>query len=573
MDPIWSHANPDDELVSRLQTILSIREPVARLLVNRGITDSEQADTFLDGRLKHLPDPFLLSGMRKAVERVEKAIRKGEKIVAWGDYDADGITSLSLLILFFREIPYDLDYAIPRRREDGYGLQEYSVRELAGAGTKLIVTVDNGITSIREVETARELGVDVIIIDHHQLAESLPNAAAVIDPFRPDCRFPEKTLCAAGLTFLFLMALRRHLVEKEILAPDPLPNLKNLLDIVTIGTVADMVPLRGVNRLFVRHGLPLLSRSRRPGILALKEVSRLDIDGDVEAGDVGFRLAPRLNAGGRIGDARAGVDLLVTEDLQEARRHAQTLDKRNQQRKYFQQIVVNECLQSIETRDEFKNAPILVLSGKGWQEGVVGLAASKVVEKTGRPAVVIAIREDGTARGSCRSIENYHIQQALERQAEFLERFGGHAQAAGLTIREERIEDFRRALVADAGARLSGNDFRKVLHTDGPCDLGDVDYELLDQIERLAPFGMSNPSPLFVDSDVEVVQAGLRKEVHWKLLLRKNGRQFDAIAFNMGHRPLSKGDRLDIAYVPEYNKYKGARTVQLRIKDLKGSES
>jgi single-stranded-DNA-specific exonuclease len=571
-DAIWRSRPVDADALARLLAAdFRLCEPSARLLVARGISDPSEAEAHLSATLAALPDPFTLTGMQTACERVARAIKRRESILAWGDYDVDGITSLSLLIRFFRAIGNPIGHAIPRRLEDGYGLKENAVRELARQGVKLIITVDNGISSVDEVTLANELGMDVIVIDHHELGESVPAAVAIINPKQPDCGFEADNLAACGLSFMFLAGLRRYLVENEILARMDAPNLKDLLDIVALGTVADMVPLVGLNRLLVRHGLPLLSRSRRAGILALKEVSGLDVDAEVDAFTVGFTLAPRINAGGRLGDALTGVDLLTSDELPEARQYAYLLNRRNSQRRLVEQRVLESAIAAIDGNPEYADAPALIVTGEGWHEGVVGLAASRLADRYHKPAIVLNI-ENGTARGSCRSIPGLHIQQALMVQKDLLQHFGGHAQAAGLTMAAENLEIFKARFCSHVADILRPEDYIPVLDTDGDLPLSELSFDLLDDIARLAPFGIGHAAPLFVARRVTVIAARLLKEKHWKLTLENDRRRLDAIAFNQGLRVIEKGDVLDIAYVPEYNTYKGTRSIQVRIRDLRKSE-
>ena len=569
---IWESREVDHDAIRDLAESLKLHEPIARILVGRGITDQAVAEKFLDSQLSSMSDPSLLRGMRRACERIERALRKGEKIIAWGDYDADGITSLALLVRFFRQIPFPIETEIPRRIEDGYGLQDHSVRELAQRGAKLIITVDNGISSVDEVVLANRLGVDVIVVDHHEIGDSLPDAAAIINPKHPECKFPHDNPAAVGLTFLLLAGLRRHLVSCGLLAREPMPNLKELLDIVAIGTIADMVPLDGINRLFVQHGLPILSRSIRPGILALKEASGMGVDGDVDSYDVGFKLAPQINAGGRIGDAKAGVELLATDDLAKARTYARQLYKRNQARKIIQGRVLHQALEMLESDPNWRDSPAIIIAGDDWHEGVIGLVASRLVEQTNKPSIVISVSEGEMGKASCRSIPALNMHDALSGQERFLERFGGHTAAAGFSIRRENIEEFKESFLEYVAGRLTKDDYLPRLLTDGECPLSMLDYGFLDQLERLAPFGIGNPSPLFVARGVEVARVRILKDKHLKLGLNGKERIFDAIAFGMGGVPIKRGDSLDIAYSPEYNKFRGTKTMQLKIKDLKWSE-
>lgn len=569
---IWDEREHQEPVKNRLIEQLGLMEPVARILVNRGITNTEDAKFHFEGSLSSLPDPFLVKGMDTACARIGKAIRRAEKIVAWGDYDVDGITSLSLLTNFFKLISYPIEYDIPKRLEDGYGLNKHSIKKHADNGVNLIITVDNGITSVEEVAYAKELGVEVVIIDHHELAEELPDAAAIIDPKQPGCNFAYGNLAAVGLTFMFLAGLRRHLVNSGLLEKEGLPNLKDLLDIVTLGTIADMVPLLGLNRLLVRHGLKILSRNKRAGILALKEVSKMDVDADVDSYHVGFQLSPRINAGGRLGDALTGVKLLTEDDLEFARQHAYALNKSNNYRRKLEQTVLDEAIEIFEEDPLNMDLPIIVLAKEGWHEGVIGLVASKMLDKYNKPAIIIGINKHGIARGSCRSIKTLHIQQLLTDHADMLVQFGGHAMAAGLTIKAENIADFRQALIDDLQKQLTEEDFIPHLQTDGELPLQELSYELLDELETLSPFGIGNPAPVLIAKNVEVARAKLLKEKHWKLGLISGKRILDAIGFNMNEHKFVKGDILDIAYIPEFNTFRGNKSIQVRLRDVKRSE-
>lgn len=567
----WDEREHDEVIKNHLINELKLLEPVARILVNRGITSKEDAEFHFDGRLSSLPDPFLIKGMDKACARIGRAIRRGERVIAWGDYDVDGITSLSLIVNFFKMISYPIGFDIPRRLEDGYGLNKQAIKKHADKGINLIITVDNGITSIEEVDYAASLGVDVVIVDHHEMADKLPEASAIIDPKQPGCNFANGNLAAVGLTFMLLAGLRRHLVNNGLLTKESLPNLKDFLDIVALGTVADMVPLLGLNRLLVRHGLQILSRNKRAGVLALKEVSKMDVDADVDSYHVGFQLAPRINAGGRLGDAVIGVNLLTANDIEFARQYAYALNKNNNFRRKLEQNVLDEAIAILEEEPDLDKLPILILAKEGWHEGVIGLVASKIMDTYHKPAIVMGINKQQIARGSCRSIKSLHIQQLLTDHSKHLVQFGGHAMAAGLTIKAKDIAAFRKAVIKDLENKLGPDDFIPHITTDGELSLDQLSYELLDQFETLAPFGIGNPAPVFIARNVEVAKAKLLKDKHWKLGLISGKKILEGIGFNMSDYSYQKGDLLDIVYVPEYNTFRGNKTIQIRLKDTRRS--
>ncbi len=563
----WKFIESDPESVKLLADEFALKPATARLMANRGITDSEKARGFLSGFLRELPDPFGLKGMQQAVERIEQAIRQKENVCVYGDYDVDGVTSVSLLKLFFKNIPYPLAHTIPLRKKDGYGLNPDMVERLHKAGHNLLVTVDNGISDIEEIAYARKLGMDVVVVDHHLPGENLPPANAIVDPRQPGCTYPDKEMAAVGLTFLLIVALRRHLTECGLLSNGKDLNLKKYLDIVALGTVADLVPLTGVNRLFVRHGLPLLSRTTRPGLLALKEVSSIPEGRELGHYEVGFQLAPKINAGGRLGSAEVGVDLLTTDDLSLARKLATKLHKENSARRLIGERILNEALYQIEESGD-DDAPAFVLHGSDWHEGVIGIVASRIVDRYHRPTLVIAGGEEGPAKGSCRSIEGLHLKNALDKLSDKLVRFGGHKMAAGFSIEADRIDEFRESFCKLVKEELSEEDFKPLLLLDGALGIEDLDTRFMQELETLSPFGMGNPSPLLVIENVEVSSCHLMKRKHWKLSLRQNGASVEAIGFNMDHFSFEKGEKLDLAFIPEYNEFAGRRRLQLRIKDV-----
>src|SRR5712671_3099740 len=428
---------------SRLAAELGLLPAVGRALWARGVRDAEAAQRFLEPRLEQLPDPFGLKGIDAAVARVQRALEAREAICVYGDYDVDGVTSTALLVSVLRKLascapgggaPARIDYYVPNRLIEGYGLNLEAMKKLAGRGTRLLVSADCGVTAVAEIDGAARLGLDVVVIDHHtaaQLAEDLPRAVAILNPHQPGCSFPGRELAAVGVAFHLLLALRKRLRDQGWFnAQRPEPNLREQLDLVALGTIADVVPLTGPNRVLVHFGLRELARGARVGVLALKSVAQMA--GEVSCSDVGFKLGPRLNAAGRLADASVGVRLLLSEDLAEARALAEQLDRANAERQELQARIADEAVSKAR---ELGDRRALVVSSPGWHVGVVGIVASRLVERFHRPALVLCEDEGGTTKGSGRSIEGFHLYDALASCAAHLTRFGGHRHAAGVTLR------------------------------------------------------------------------------------------------------------------------------------------
>jgi len=561
----WEIKTSDSATVENLAEALGISRNTAVLLANREIRTVEEARSFLYGVLRELPDPFLLKGMREAVERIMHAIKNNEKILVYGDYDVDGVTSVSTMLLFFRNIPYPLEYMIPRRLTEGYGLNRENIDAIKEKGVDLLITVDNGIADIEEVAYARGLGMDVIIIDHHLPQDELPSDCIIVDPRQPDCSFPDKNMAAVGLSFMLTAALRRTLCENGIMSHGRDVKLKELLDIVTLGTIADLVPLTGINRLFVRFGLPMLERTTRSGLLALKEVSGLEEGRSLGHYEVAFQLAPRINAGGRLGNAEIGVRLIGTDDLEEARDIASKLNRENSARRQIGERMFNQALELIEPIEDY---PALVVSHRDWHEGVIGIVASRIVEMYHKPSLVIAEGENGASKGSCRSINGLHMQKALGKCSDLLLRHGGHAMAAGFSIEKSLIDEFRRRFCEIAKAELTEEDYRPLITMDARVEIADLDEKFINELAMLEPFGAGNPAPLFMLEDAEICSARLMKQKHWRLVLRQDDNSAEAVGFNMDYLRFKVGEHIDAAFIPEYNDFAGHRRIQLRLKDV-----
>lgn len=555
----------DAERAARLADALGLHPLAARVLAGRGLAGPAEAEAFLAAKLADLPDPFTMKGMDAAVARVVRAVEEGERLALYGDYDVDGVTSTALLAGFLRACGADVLTYVPHRLVEGYGLNGAAVEKLAADGARLLVTLDCGITSAPEVRAAAALGVDAVVVDHHTVPVELPQAAAILNPHQPGCAYPSKDLAAVGVTFALAMALRRALRERgRFGASRPEPNLKEALDLVALGTVADVVPLVGANRILVRWGLEALAGSRRPGIRALKRVAGIADGTPVSAGQVGFRLAPRINAAGRLDDAGRGVRLLLEDDPARADALAQELDRENQARQEIERRILDEALQDASARVG-AGARGLVLARDGWHAGVVGIVASRIVERFHRPAVLIAMGEDG-GKGSGRSIEAFHLHDALAACAEHLSRFGGHRHAAGVTVARERVEAFRAAFEAHAAAHLRDEDLVPRCRIDGWIEERDVSERAALDLARLGPYGAGHPEPVFAlrgaaSRSRTVGQGG----AHLKLALGR----LDAIGFGMGDRLALCAGPVEAAFTVGLDEWDGARRIQLKLRDVR----
>jgi single-stranded-DNA-specific exonuclease len=566
----WFLKQADDSVVLRHAERLGVSPLLARILVLRGLDDPQSAQTYLTSSLRSdLPSPFAMAGMELAVERIVHAIKNQEAIGVWGDYDVDGTTGASVLVCFLREVGARPVFYVPHRIDEGYGLNIAGLKRLRDQGVSLAVTVDCGISNVREVAAARDFGLDVVVVDHHQPPEELPPAVAVINPHRRDCLFPDKGLCAAGLAFYLVMGLRAKLRHSGCFKDSQEPDIRRYLDIVTLGTIADMVPLRGVNRTLIRRGLGVLGASARPGVVALKQVANIAA-GDISAGQVGFQLGPRINAAGRVDYGIKVVELLTTHSNEVALRIARELEANNRERRAIEAEVLAQALEQAEARMNAGERYSLVLAGERWHAGVLGIVASRVVEKFYRPTVVIGIEGD-SGKGSARSIRGFHLVEGLRRSAAHLEKFGGHEYAAGLAITTDNIEPFTASFEQAAREALMPEHLTPLLEIDGALGFPAIGAPLMREINALKPFGVGNPEPLFMSEQVEVCErkefsAGLR------FRLRQAGRVLGGVIFGATEAfPGRPGESLDLVYRLTENEWHGATRIELRIVDARPS--
>ncbi len=561
--PRWEvDPEPDSQLVSGLSGEVNIPANIVKILANRGINTSEAVRRFLDPQISDLQDPFNLYGMDKGIERANKALMTNEKIVIYGDYDVDGITATSLLYIVFNKLGAQVDFFLPNRLVEGYGLSREGIDEANKLGVSLIITVDTGINAIEEVAYANSLGIDVIITDHHEPREILPEAVAIINPKRPECSFNEE-LSGVGVAFKFAQALYKTLAQDE-------RDLLEHLDLVALGTAADIVPLVGENRILTKFGIPQISRTTKPGLKSLTFVSGL-MGKKITTGQVVFVLAPRINAIGRLGDAKDAIRLLSTRDEKMASEIARKLDDDNRRRKRIDEDTLQEALSQMNEIVDLQNDRAIVLAGQDWHQGVIGIVASRLVERYHLPTVMISIT-NGEGKGSARSIPGFHLCDALKQCEHLLLQYGGHKYAAGLTIAPENIEEFRRKFMEVSKGELTDDDIQPKLRIDLELELSDITDDFMSTLERFAPFGPQNMRPVFLTRNCEILgRPQIVGNNHLRMRVRKGNAVFDVIGFGFGEMTsqLSGGLSVDLVYCLEYNTYNNETQIQIRLKDLK----
>jgi single-stranded-DNA-specific exonuclease len=569
MQKRWLLRQADEAVVSELSRTLNVPSLIGRILIHRGLTEADGARRFLSSNLRtDLPAPLTMAGMKEGAERLARSLLQREKICVWGDYDVDGTTGAATLVLFLRALGADPMYYIPHRITEGYGVNEEGVKHLRSCGVSLIVTVDCGITNFAEIKLARALGMDVVVVDHHLPPPNLPPATAILNPHRSDCGFPDKGLCAAGLAFYLIMGLRSHLRDAGWFAHANEPDIRPYLDVIALGTIADMVPLRGANRVFTRRGLTELGRSSRPGILALKKIAGIAA-GAIEAGQVGFQLGPRINAAGRVDAARKVVEMLTTDSYETAYAIAQELDQNNRARQVMEAEVLEQALQQIEEKNLSANGRCAIVVGaEGWHPGVLGIVASRIVEKFYRPTVVVGF-DHGQGKGSARSIRGFHITHAFQECGCLLEKFGGHEYAAGLSLAAENFPPFCERFEEVSKKQLQPEDLTPILEIDGLLEFPDITFALATQIETLQPFGVGNPEPVFMSCNLDVTE---RKDFNGctRLRVKQGTRTFTGLAFRREQSAaLAPGAKVDLAYRLEKNEWNGTWALELNIVDAR----
>lgn len=580
--PRWTLPKPADPTVVRaLQAALKLPTPLCRLLAVRGYDTPEAAKAFLRPLLENLHDPALLRGAKAAARRLARAIDRGEMVVVHGDYDVDGICASVLLTSWIRALGGRAEAIVPDRLRDGYDLSDTGVARAAQRGAGVLVTVDCGIVAHGPIRRAAEAGMAVIVTDHHRTGDTLPDALAVVNPVQPGCPYPNKGLCGAGVAFKVGQLLADLLGR-------PADEDWDYLDLVAVATIADMVPLERENRTIARYGLRALDDTERPGLRALKQQAGLTPGRPMDSAAVSFGLAPRINAAGRVGDARDAVRLLLTGNWTEARQLATTLELNNRHRRQLEEGVTEEAMAALDAKGGVAPGPGVVVAGEGWHSGVIGIVASRVVARIFRPAVVVSLDGD-LGRGSARSIPSFDLHAALTRCAAHLERFGGHHQAAGLDIRREHLPAFRAAFERAARREMKRGEPIREVPTDMEIGLDEIDPGFCRYLRYLGPFGVDNPEPIFVARRVDIDSVQLLKSKHLKFRMIQSSTRMNGIGFHIaetiapeslgvvpGRRAVS-GDRwrgaevppVDVAFSLMENTFRGHTTIEAKVHDIR----
>ena len=566
MDKLWVLNKVDKTVSKKLSRALNINLITASLLVARGILKVDEGKSFLEGGLDKLHSPYELKGIKKAVARINKALNDKEKIIIYGDYDVDGVTSTALLYTVLSKFTKNIECYIPNRLEEGYDLNKEACDYAKEKNVSLLITVDCGISALEEAEYLKDLGIDLIIVDHHEQQDKLPIAISIIDPYQKKCKYPFKKLAGVGVVFKLLEVFLAEHIDQ------PLEYLKPHMDLVALGTISDVVPLIDENRIFIKEGLKQLSQTNKVGLRALMKRSSLQ-DKEISTYHVGFILGPRINAAGRIGSADASLRLLLTDNGEEADALAKLLNDGNRQRQNIQNKTFKEALLQIEKNVNFKDDSVIVLCNE-WHLGVVGIVASKIVDKFYRPAIMISTKEE-PAKGSGRSIDNFHLLDAVRQCSQYLNGFGGHKKACGVVIDKDKINDFRKEINKFAKDNLVVEDLKPSICVDLEVSLSDINISFLEEMKLLEPYGMGNPKPILRTSNLH-----LRNEPHFlkrngvKILVTDGKITHEALGFSLDSINFKKlyGKKFSMIYTPTIDSYGGREYICLRIIDIKGEE-
>lgn len=561
----WTLRSATADGWEKLSEEFGLHPLAARMLARRGYSDPERADSFLHPKLRDMHDPGRMAGMEEAVRCTLEAIEAEERIAVHGDYDVDGLTSTAILLEFFRAVGVEADYTIPRRLEDGYGLDREVVAEHADRGTDLLITADCGITAHESIAAARETGMTVIVVDHHAVPSTMPPADAILNPRRSTCSFPFEDLAAAGVTFNFAVALRRAMRDRGAFSEGEEPELMGLLDLVALGTVADVVPLVDENRAFVRRGLELLTERPRPGLGELIRRTGAN-DGPVTTQTIGYKLAPRLNAAGRLADASICVELMTTHDRRRARAIADRLEKLNAERKGIQSDILQRARAVVQ---EYREDSVIVVDGEDWHRGILGIVAGRLSEQFHRPVVALDSTET-IAEGSARSIDGVDIVDVLSEADDVLESYGGHAAAAGLSVRTDRIDPLRERLRTTVDERWEGSELPEPsVDVEERVHLGTLDHRFVEDLHRLRPFGAGNPEPVLACDEIEAKRARIVGEDHLKAEFTDGTAELSGIGFSMGERMDMLEDPVAAAFVPRWSVFRGRGQLEMHLRDLR----
>ncbi|MSR58536.1 MAG: single-stranded-DNA-specific exonuclease RecJ [Planctomycetaceae bacterium] len=579
MPRTWRISHFDEACVRSLSSRLGVSAVLAQVLSARGYASAEQAGAFLDSKLTELLDPELLPGVCAAADRIVAAVSGGRKITIYGDYDVDGVTATSLLWHCLKLVGGKVEYYVPSRLEEGYGLNCEALRRFhEDDPAQLVVTVDCGIASVREAELARELGLELIVTDHHQFGSTLPPANALVHPRLPGTAYPFGDLCGVGVAFKLAWAICTRMGDGRKASPRMREFLLAAVGLTAIGTVADVVPLLGENRVFVRFGLQSLRERASPGLQALLKVTKLHDKSVFSAEDIGFSIAPRINAAGRLGQARLAVELLTTDNLERAGMLAAYLEEQNKARQTVERRIFKQAKELLEAHPEWNDQPAIVLTATDWHAGVIGIVASRVAEHCQKPAVMIAVNlDEQLGQGSARTFGGFDLHAGLAACAEHLQTFGGHQAAAGLRIVAEKIDPFREAFCRYVGSHHIVNPIDLELKIDAEVRLADLTVRAVTELDRLGPFGRSNPRPVLASSRVELAEAPRKMgegERHLSLKLRHYGKTMRAVAFGKAEwadQIAAVAGPISISFAPSINRFRGQENVELQLLDWQES--
>lgn len=551
----WVSDNSKLDLVNDIVKETGLDESIARILVNRNIDSKEKTEKFLNPALSDLFDPYLLNDMDKSVERIKKAVKNKEKIYVYGDYDVDGVTASSIVYRSLKQIYNEIFIYIPERENEGYGLNNNAIDKIYKNGGNLIITVDCGITSKDEAEYAKSLGIDMIITDHHTCPDVLPSCVGVINPKRKDSTYPFSELCGAGVALKLVCAL--NLLTEEVIA------------IAAIGTIADIVPLISENRIIAYYGIEYLKKGILENINILARISGINNE-DITARTISFNFAPKINAAGRMATAREAVEFFITKDIEKMNELASYLDELNKKRQECEKEIYNCAKEIVEKNKEYEK-DIIIVCGNGWHEGVIGIVASRITEEYYKPCILISINE-GIGKGSSRSIKGYNIYEALCGVKEYLVKFGGHSLAAGLTIEENNISEFKENILKNSYNIFKEGSFVPEIVLDCELKEHNINLEYIESLKKLEPFGMGNPEPLYLIKSAGVKSASpFYENKHMRLFVKKGNKPLEAVGFNMGSYSdsLKENDLIHIAAYMSINEFKGIKKIQARVKDIR----
>lgn len=564
----WKIKQPSEDHVASLKKEFNTSEIIAKVLANRGIESLKSSHNFFNPSNDQLHDPFMMKNMDIAVNRISKNIQNQKPILIFGDYDVDGTTGASLLYLGLKDLNAIVEYYIPHREKEGYGLSSGGIDYAHSIGADLLITCDCGINAFQPVDYANEHEVDIIITDHHIPDKKLPNAYAVLNPKQKGCEYPFKGLCGCGVAFKLISALS----EKSGIGQNV---GLNYLDLVALATSADMVPILDENRVLVHGGLDQLEESKSPGIHQLLVQTGL-VGESLNVGKLVFGLAPKINAAGRMGDANRTVELLTTSDKTRAEELASILVRENKRRQLIQEDIVNDAIRLVHSQVDLENNKVVIIGSKGWHPGVVGIVASRIKDEFSRPAIVIAFDKEGIGKGSARSIPHLDLYEALSYAAKFLEGYGGHPMAAGLTVREDKFENFKSLFLRNVNKILTNDDLIPAISIDGEMALTDINSRFMRFLEKLGPFGPGNMRPKFVSRNLSISGQPrlMGNGEHIRFIVSQNGRNYPAVGFKLSshYEDLIRGVPVDIAYVVEVNQWQGQSNIQLNVRDIQLSD-